>query len=257
VIACGIDVSARRGHHLCTLRPGRGGRLVATFHAPADARSTARAVLAQGAEAVVAVDAPSGPRRDLLGPGAPLRAALALPDGRYERFRVCDAVLYRRGLPLYPVPARGEPVPTWMAAGFGVYGALRRRIPLYRPPRAAACEAPIGRDATRHGRLVETYPDAVFCALLGHRPPAKRTAAGRAARIAALVRRGVMDRDGELWQRTLDELDACAAACAAHALAQGSGCWVGDPREGVVVLPVVALRSRYVAPGPPGRVGAG
>ena len=50
--------------------------------------------------------------------------------------------------------------------------------------------------------------------------------------------RGVVDDDGGLWHRTLDELDACAAAYAARALAEGGGSWVGDPREGVIVLPV-------------------
>ena len=81
----------------------------------------------------------------------------------------------------------------------------------------------------------------MFCSLLGHRPSAKRTPWGLQQRIAALRLRGVADDDGGLWHRTLDELDACAAAYAAYALANGSGSWVGDPREGVIVLPVPEL----------------
>ena len=52
-------------------------------------------------------------------------------------------------------------------------------------------------------------------------------------------------RSGGLWHRTLDELDACAAAYAAYALAAGLGLWVGAPEEGVIVLPVAELRDRY------------
>jgi hypothetical protein len=63
----------------------------------------------------------------------------------------------------------------------------------------------------------------------------------------------VADDDGGLWHRTLDELDACAAAYAAYALATGDGCWVGDPREGVVVLPVAELAARYEKLPPPAR----
>ena len=35
--------------------------------------------------------------------------------------------------------------------------------------------------------------------------------------------KGIVDEDGGLWHRTLDELDACAAAYAAYALAAGLG----------------------------------
>jgi hypothetical protein len=62
----------------------------------------------------------------------------------------------------------------------------------------------------------------------------------------------VVDDDGGLWQRTVDELDACAAAYAAFALAEGFGSWVGDAEEGVIVLPVEQLEPTY-APLPPPR----
>ena len=98
--------------------------------------------------------------------------------------------------------------------------------------------APVGAAALRFGRVCETYPDAIFCGLLGHRPSPKRTPWGLQQRIAALKLKGVEDADGGLWHRTLDELDACAAAYAAYALAAGLGLWVGAPEEGVIVLPV-------------------
>ena len=149
---CGVDVSAKPGNQqLATLHerraPEGGVELVATFYAPGTVEQVARTIEGFGrGEAVVAVDAPSGPRRDLLGAGAPLRAALGLPDGRYERMRVCDAMLFRRGLPLYPVPGRRPD-----AAGLGAVD--RRRVRAVRGARRARA-VPAGRraGADRAGR---------------------------------------------------------------------------------------------------------
>jgi predicted nuclease with RNAse H fold len=251
---CGVDISAKPGgQQLVTLHERRGAEgteLVATFYEPGTTADVAQTVRGFGGEAVVAIDAPSGPRLDLLAAGMPLRATLGLPDGRYERMRVCDALLYRRRLPLYPVPAAEQALTRWqgwMQEGFDLFAELDA-LELFRPDEATAghaLEGPVGDGALRLGRVAETYPDAVFCALLGHRPPPKRTPSGLQQRIAALKLRGVQDDDGGLWQRTLDELDACAAAYAAYTLAAGVGGWVGDPREGVVILPVATLQDRY------------
>jgi hypothetical protein len=258
---CGIDVSARAGNQqLVTLHERRAARsgevdLVATFYEPGDVEAVARTVLGFGGEAVAAVDAPSGRRLDLLAPGMPLRAQLRLPNGRYERSRVCDALLFRRRLPLYPVPATGQALAAWeawMGVGFDLFDALDP-LGLFRPDDQGVLEAPVGDGALRFGRLCETYPDAIFCSLLGHRPSPKRTPWGLQQRIAALKLRRVVDDDGGLWHRTLDELDACAAAYAAYTLAGGIGSWVGDPREGVIVLPVPELAERYDQLPPPGR----
>jgi predicted nuclease with RNAse H fold len=265
---CGIDVAAKpSAQQLCTLHERRGPQgqeLVATFFEPGSIEAVAATVLGFGGEAVVAIDAPSGRRLDLLTAGSPLREVLGLPAGRYERMRVCDALLFRRGLPLYPVPAvrahaaqgggsealaRWE---SWMDSGFALFDALEP-IGLFRPPAQPQAMGPVGDGAMRFGRVCETYPDAVFCSLLGHRPSPKRTPWGLQQRIAALRLRGVADDDGGLWHRTLDELDACAAAYAAYALANGSGSWVGDPREGVIVLPVPELAERYEKLPPPAR----
>jgi predicted nuclease with RNAse H fold len=260
---CGVDVSAKPGNQqLVTLheRRVRGGavELVATFYAPGDVAAIARTVRGFGGEAVVGVDAPSGRRLDLLAAGSPLRDRLGLPEGRYERSRVCDAILFRRGLPLYPVPAADQAPARWegwMEVGFDLFAALAP-LGLFRPAVAGepeAVEARGGDGALRFGRLFETYPDAVFCALLGHRPPPKRTPWGLQQRIAALRLRGIVDADGGLWHRSVDELDACAAALAAHDLAAGSACWVGDPREGVIVVPGDGLLERYAKLPPPRR----
>jgi predicted nuclease with RNAse H fold len=207
-------------------------------------------------EAVVGVDAPSGHRLDLLAAGTPARDLLRLPDGRYERMRVCDALLFRRGLPLYPVPRVGQVQAAWEAwiyVGFALFDALEG-LGLFTPPApGGAYTGPVGGSALQHGRLFETYPDAIFCALLGHRPSPKRTPWGLQQRIAALKLKGVVDEDGGLWHRTLDELDACAAAYTAYALAAGHGTWVGDTGEGVIVLPSGELLDRYDKLPPPAR----
>jgi predicted nuclease with RNAse H fold len=258
---CGIDVSATAANQqLCTLHERRDGEngieLVATFYEPGTVDAVARTVLGFGGEAVAAVDAPSGHRLDLLAPGQPLRAVLGLPEGRYERHRVCDALLFRRRLPLYPVPAAGQPLAAWerwIGVGFELFAALAP-LELLRPQSGGAISGRVEQGDLRFGRLCETYPDAVFCSMIGHRPSPKRTPWGLQQRIAALRARGVVDADGGLWHRTLDELDACAAAYAAYVLARGGGSWVGDPREGVIVLPVDELLARYDPLPPPARV---
>ena len=224
---CGIDVSGTPGHQqLCTLHERRGAEgveLVTTFYASGDVEAVARTVLGFGGEAVAAVDAPSGPRLDLLAPGQPLRAELGVPDGRFERHRVCDALLFRRRLPLYPVPAVNQALAgweRWIGLGFDLFAALAP-LGVFAPETGGAVEGPIGTGALRYGRLCETYPDAVFCSMIGHRPSPKRTPWGLKERINALTARGVVDADGGLWHRTLDELDACAAAYVAYTLANG------------------------------------
>ncbi len=229
---------------------------MATFYEPGTVGAVARTIEGFGrGGSVVAVDAPSGHRLDLLSEGSSIRSALSLPSGRYERMRVCDTLLFRRGLPLYPVPSEGQKRTAWeqwIYVGFELFAAL---APLGRftPPAGGAYEGPVGDHALAHGRLLETYPDAVFCSLLGHRPSPKRTPWGLQQRIAALKLRDVVDDDGGLWQRTVDELDACAAAYAAYSLSEGFGSWVGDPEEGVIVLPTADLLDRYEKLPPPAR----
>src|SRR5829696_6174264 len=153
---CGVDVSAKPGNQqLVTLHerrtPACGVELVATFYEPGTVGQVARTIEGFGrGGAVVAIDAPSGPRLDLLAAGAPLRSELGLPDGRYERMRVSDAQLFRRGLPLYPVPAQGvSPVgwEAWIGVGFELFAALGH-LGLFRPDGLGPI-APVGGAALR------------------------------------------------------------------------------------------------------------
>lgn len=255
---CGIDVSAKAANQqLCVLteRAGADGlELVASFYDPGSVGAVTATIAGFGADAVVAIDAPSGPRLDLLAPGEPLRETLGLPEGRFERHRVCDALLFRRRLPLYPVPAAQQALAAWEAwigVGFALFEELSD-LRLYQPPDAAVMGR-AGAGAIVHGRLCETYPDATFCSLLGHRPRPKRTPWGLQERIQALRDRSIVDEDGGLWHRTLDELDACAAALAAYGLANGPATWVGAVNEGVIVLPTAELLDRYEPLPPPAR----
>jgi hypothetical protein len=259
---CGIHVSARPDAQLlATLHRRRGTdggtELVASFYAPGDPEAVARTVLGFGRACAVAVDAPAGRRLDLLAPGRPLHARLDLPTGRFERHRVAEALLLRRGIPLYPVVQGPEAGASWharLAAGFAVHAGVAAHEP-YRPEaEPGVVEAPVGLGALRFGRVAEAYPDAVLTTLLGHRPAPRRTPWGLQQRIAALRLRGVVDADGGLWHRTLEELDAVTVAYAAYALAENLGSWAGDRREGVVVVPVRELAERYEPLPPPGRL---
>jgi hypothetical protein len=217
---CGIDVSADPARQeLVTLHERRsvdGLELVGTFYRPGSVEEVRRTIEGFGrGQAVVGIGA------------------------RPADWRVCDALLQRRGLP----PAQET------RTGRELLEALAPLGP-YRPWPDDASE---GRVDGAHGRVFETSPEAVFCTLIGHLPPPRATPYGMQQRIAALKLKGVVDPDGGLWHRTLSELDACAAAYTAYAVVVGTGSWHGDPAEGVIVLPSVALLEHYDQLPPPSR----
>ena len=261
---CGVDVSAKPGHQqLVTLheRRVRGGavELVATFYAPGDVAAIARTVRGFGGEAVVGVDAPRAGGWTCSPPGSPLRERLGLPEGRYERSRVCDAILFRRGLPLYPVPppsrrcARWE---GWMEVGFDLFGALAP-LGLFRPAVAGdplAVEAPGGRRgaALRRGCSRPTpTPSSAPCSGTGRRRSGRPGACSSGSRPCACAASSTRTAGSGTaastsstpapppWRRT--------------PWPTGSACWVGDPREGVIVLPGDGLLERYAKLPPPRR----
>ncbi len=229
----GVDVSATRGFDLAVLDDER--RLSSLWHAAslADIRAGLDDL---DAPFVVAIDAPwrlsAFPLRDPL-----VRAKLAVPppEGRYNRYRVCDYELARRGIPLYLLPEPGGPTPSWMQAGFDLFATLERVYGLRTP------EGPNDTTAS----LLEVYPFASFVCLLGGRPPRKTTGQGAAARSAALETTGITG----LPDRSLshDALDAVAAAYTGWAWRHGAGGAVGLPDEGLIVLPIPALKDRYTA----------
>src|SRR3954454_4967569 len=97
--------------------------------------------------------------------------------------------------------------------------------------------------------VFETTPDGVFSALHGERVPAKRHPLGIQRRIVELREDPVEDEGGELWFRRIEEVEAAACALAARRYAVGHACWVGDPAEGVIVLPGSRLPEGFSADG--------
>ena len=238
---CGIDVSAKPGNQQL-VHPARAPRarrrveLVATFYAPATSPRSPGPCSASAARRSSRSTRRPGGGWTSWPPGAPLRDALGLPDGRYERSRVCDALLFRRGLPLYPVPAAEQALARWERWMDGRLRAVRgagaaRAVPAR--GRTARVEAPgRGRARCASAGCARPTPTRSSARCSGHRPSPKRTPWGLQQRIAALRLRGVVDEDGGLWHRTLDELDACAAAYAAYALADGQRLVGGGPARG-------------------------
>jgi predicted nuclease with RNAse H fold len=147
--------------------------------------------------------------------------------------RAADRDLLSRGVPGLP-PHEGA-VALVEALGLPVYGGGATEL----VEEGAYAETPV----------FETHPDGVFCALRGIRLPAKRHPFGIALRIEELLDEHVEDEGGDLWHRRIEELEAAAVALAAHRFAVGHACWVGDPAEGVIVLPGSRLPERFSGDG--------
>jgi predicted nuclease with RNAse H fold len=220
---CGIT-SGGAYQVLCVLEevldPEPPVRLRATFYEPGSVEDVAAAVRADG-EAVVGIGEPIGAPRD----GRPLR--------------VCDRELRRRGV--FPLP--------FEETGRRMFQALATRGLFVPRSREGATEGSVGEGAYREAPVFETHPDGVFCALQGRRLPAKRHPLGVQRRIEELLDDRVEDEGGELWYRRIEEIEAAAAALAAHRYAVGHACWLGDPDEAVIVLPGSRLPEAFSGEG--------
>ena len=220
---CGI-VSGGGYMHLCVLaevrEPEPPIRLRAAFYEPGSPEQVAAAIRALG-DAVVGIAAPIGPPR----------------EGR--KLRVADEELRRRGVfPLQYEEAGRRMFQT--LANWGVFAP---------EDGADGHEGAVAEGAYSEMPVFETNPDGVFSALHGQRVPAKRHPLGVQRRIVELLEDQVEDDGGELWFRRIEEIDAAACALAAHRYAVGHACWVGDPKEGVIVLPGSRLPETFSAEG--------
>ena len=220
---CGI-VAGGSYVHLCALEEVRVDeppiRLEALFYEPASPEQVAAEVGAFDA-AVVAIASPVGGPRN----GNGMRAA--------------DAALRERGV--LPAP--------YLAEGRRMFQALASRG-LYTPDAAdGVTEGEVPEGAYESMPVFETNADGIFCALQGRRVPAKRHPIGIQRRIEQLERDHVVDDGGDLWHRRIEEVEAAAAALCAHRYAVGHACWVGDPSEGVIVLPGSRLPETFSGQG--------
>jgi predicted nuclease with RNAse H fold len=191
----------------------------------------------------IAIDAPQRTCEGLLAdPAYRETVTPPPPEGRYRNARECDYQLTRRRLPPYLVPSSYAECAPWMQTGFRLYDALLRT----------------GRWTLFDGvpgpnRLLEVYPFAAFSVLLGAIPPPKYRPEGRAARRQAL-RAALGWSDAEALSDSHHALDALAAAYTAWAFEAGQGAWVGNPREGLMLLPAPPLeryRGNVFPPGTP------
>lgn len=197
-------------HHLCVLREVRTEeppvRLGARFYEPGDPSAVARAIRGLG-DVVVAIGAPmTKPAR-----------------GREQR--VADETLARLGIAPRP----------YTDAGASLFESLAD-LGLFQPA-GDDREGNVGEGVFEETPVFETNIEGVFSALQNRRLPARRHPLGVQRRIEELLDDHVIDDGGELWHRRIDEIEAAAAAICAHRFAVGHARWLGDPAEGVVVLP--------------------
>ena len=189
-------------------------RLNALFYEPGSAAEVAHELHALG-EVVIAVGAPlAGPRNGRPG-------------------RDCDALLLRRGVaPQAPTQETRQ------------LADLLRDLPTFAPG-GDDQTGPVPDGAYRRFPVFETNADGVFCALQGRRLAAKRHPFGVWMRIEELAGDHVIDDGGDLWHRRMEELDAAVCALCAHRYAVGHASWLGDPTEGVVVLPGSSIPAEF------------
>lgn len=178
------------------------------------ARLTVRDLVVLVAEhnpVAVCIDSPSG-------------WALAGQSRRAERD------LRALGISAYACPTDpgDHPFYGWIRVGFEIFEALASRYPLYRGGPLA-------------GTAAEVYP-AATATMLGGR--ARATHESKRS-----FRRDVLDANGvDLPPTTIDQVDAALAALTGVVALEGASTSVGDPEEGVVLLP---SRNPSALPVPP------
>ncbi len=224
VVYVGMDVALSRPTDIVAVNADLEMKVYAQEDTP---EAIAQCVADLGESVWVAVDAPVGRNCGRMAdPG--FRSSLFPPPkkGRYQNCRLAEYELGKHGISCYFTPQGELPKwAEWMQFGFDVYTEL------------AKCGfTEFLNEEPLPGRLMmEYYPHASFCALVGGYPGKKDTAEGRRVRVDALAQYGMRRED--LVYLTTDGLDAAAGAVTAKALACGAGCWLGDAEEGFIVLP--------------------
>jgi predicted nuclease with RNAse H fold len=154
------------------------------------------------------------------------------------RSRRSELELRTLGITAFSTPSDpgDHPFYRWMRVGFSIYRALS--------PTYGLCAGSV-----LTGTAVEVFPEATAVLLTGrlrNKDESKRDFRGR-----VLERHGVAV-DG---LPTVDRIDAAVAALTGVLALEGSASFLGDPAEGVVLVPVAALPAvrlrRQPAAGPP------
>lgn len=212
MLSLGVDVGLRKGLDLVLLDDQR--RVVAT--APRLPHERFRETVLDWAPDVVCIDSP--PR-------------WATPAG----LRETERAVRRLGIQLYATPTEKtrslKGFHDWMIAGMAAFRAIEDRYPLFG-----------GESAAMHA--LEVFPHGAAVAFSGGLMPT--TTVKRAWRREVLAARGIADQR----LKSPDLVDAALAALVGLAALEGESCWLGNPEEGVIVLPCLEakLPFRFVRP---------
>lgn len=204
-------------------------------------------------QTIVAVSAPQRPNQGLMD-RPEVRERLSPPPkpGRWRSFRLAEYQLRQHRISCPRTPSDEKECPLWVQMGLNLY---RRLEGMGFQPYPAEADS----------QYIEVYPYASFCVLLGRAPFPKTSLEGRIQRQLVLYEEGLRIPDplhifdeitrhnllqgrlplDELYSPT--ELDALVAAYSARLAATNpEGITIlGDPEEGLLVLPVAELKRSY------------
>jgi predicted nuclease with RNAse H fold len=209
VRALGVDVAVQGGKGLDLVLLD-GSRNPSAILGRAT-REDLRRVVVERSPDIVAVDAP------------PAWAASG-------RSRLTENELARLNIHAFRTPSSdhaSDPHFDWMREGIAVFELL------------AGLGYPLGTGRPFAKRAIEVFPHATAAVLAGCLPP--KGVRKRAWRERVLQMQGV--RTDELT--TVDQLDAALAALTGLIVLDGHESHLGDPSEGVIVLPVAAPAPKY------------
>jgi hypothetical protein len=202
--------------------------------------------------ATVAVNSPAAINRGLVREMTGKKILTPYQIRRIE-LRLAEYELREHGIAVTKTPASVELCPTWMQAGFELYRKLGKM----------GFQKHSKIDSTY--KILETNPHACYCVLAGQVPLARLSLEGRLQRQIILYEQGLGIKDPMdffeeitryklakgIWPLELlylpDQLDALAAAFTAWMTLhkKESISMVGDPKEGMVVLPGKDLKEKY------------
>ncbi len=205
--------------------------------------------------ALVAVNAPRQPNTGLMKNEAYRAKLQPVPNpGRWEGCRVAEYQLYQHRISIPHTSAQVQECPRWMQMGFSVFQRLIRFGYELFPNSSSECQ------------VLETYPHAAYSVLLGLIPFPKNSLEGRLQRQLVLhehhlkipnpmrifeeitrfrLLNGVLPLENIF---SVQELDALVAAYTAWYVASqpDDHIQLGDPEEGLILLPAEKLKPTYL-----------
>ncbi|MEP7060224.1 MAG: DUF429 domain-containing protein [Actinomycetota bacterium] len=150
--------------------------------------------------------------------------------GAEGRSRLTERELARLNINAFPTPSvahSSDPIFDWMRQGIQVF------------ERCEELGYPLFNGGTFRRRAIEVFPHASAAVLAGCLPPkgtTKRVWRERVLRLQKVATDGLA---------TMDALDAALAALTGLLALRGHASYLGDIREGVIVVPTRALAPRY------------